>query len=49
MRTATIAIALSAVLNLLGCAGSYPAARGGPCAIETSEECQMERTSKVPQ
>ena len=49
MRTTFVALALWTVLQLVGCSAMPYAAQSGPCAIENSEACQMERTAKVPQ
>ena len=48
MRTSFTALALWAVLHLLGCADMRYAVPSGPCAVENSIECQVERSSKVP-
>ena len=48
MRTTFAALAFFALLHLLGCSQMTTTARSGPCAIEASMECQIERSSKVP-
>jgi hypothetical protein len=49
MRTACTLIAFWTLLNLLGCSDmNMSAPRSGPCAIENSIECQMERSAHVP-
>ncbi|MBL0423500.1 hypothetical protein [Ramlibacter alkalitolerans] len=48
MRTLFAALSLWALLHLSGCSGLVTTARGGPCAVEASIECQVERSSRVP-
>ena len=49
MRTTSLALAIWALLQLAGCASNTQNyVRTGPCAIETSMECQIERYSRMP-
>ena len=48
MRTRTAALALIALLNLAACAGDPTVTRSSPCAVETSQECQIYRYSMAP-
>jgi len=49
VRTVFTALAFAILLNLAGCSGMSTVTRNSPCAVETSIECQMERTAHVPQ
>ena len=47
VRATCTLIAFWALLHLLGCS-DMNAPRSGPCAVENSIECQMERSAHVP-
>ncbi|MEJ8834835.1 hypothetical protein [Ramlibacter sp. AN1133] len=48
MRTLSTALAIWALLQLTGCSQLATTARSGPCAVETSMECQVDRSARVP-
>jgi hypothetical protein len=48
MRTAVTALGLWALVYLGACSQMQSVVRSGPCAVEASIECQVERSSKVP-
>jgi len=47
VRTICTLIAFWTLLHLLGCS-DMNTPRSGPCAVENSIECQMERSAHVP-